>query len=80
MKALLVAAGAAVLLAGSAFAQGAGNLGQQQPGLAGSVPATQQGSGQRAGGPASELNRGGMAAPMRATTTRKKVRKRSSRR
>ncbi len=62
-RTLVIAAGA-MLLASAAFAQGTGNLGAQQPGMGSQAPATQQGSGQRAGGPASELNRGAtMAAP-----------------
>ena len=55
-----MATAAATLLAGSAFAQGTGNLGAQQPihpGL--QAPSYQQGSGQRAGGPANELNSNG---------------------
>ncbi len=60
MKILALATAAATLLAGSAFAQGSGNLGAQQPihpGL--QAPSYQQGSGQRAGGPANELNSNG---------------------
>ncbi|MFL5124840.1 MAG: hypothetical protein ACJ8CS_06325 [Microvirga sp.] len=60
MKILALATAAATLLAGSAFAQGTGNLGAQQPihpGL--QAPSYQQGSGQRAGGPANELNTNG---------------------
>ena len=60
MKILALATAAATLLAGSAFAQGSGNLGAQQPihpGL--QAPSYQQGSGQRAGGPANELNTNG---------------------
>jgi hypothetical protein len=60
MKLLALATAAATLLAGSAFAQGTGNLGAQQPihpGL--QAPSYQQGSGQRAGGPANELNSNG---------------------
>src|SRR5215207_8910133 len=60
MKTLAFTIAAATLLAGSAFAQGSGNLGAQQPihpGL--QAPSYQQGSGQRAGGPANELNSNG---------------------
>ena len=60
MKILALATAAATLLSGSAFAQGSGNLGAQQPihpGL--QAPSYQQGSGQRAGGPANELNTNG---------------------
>ena len=60
MKILALATAAATLLAGSAFAQGSGNLGAQQPihpGL--QAPSYQQGPGQRAGGPANELNSNG---------------------
>ena len=60
MKILALTTAAATLLAGSAFAQGSGNLGAQQPihpGL--QAPSYQQGSGQRAGGPANELNTNG---------------------
>ena len=60
MKILALATAAATLLASSAFAQGSGNLGAQQPihpGL--QAPSYQQGSGQRAGGPANELNSNG---------------------
>ena len=60
MKILALPTAAAILLAGSAFAQGSGNLGAQQPihpGL--QAPSYQQGSGQRAGGPANELNTNG---------------------
>ena len=60
MKILALATAAATLLASSAFAEGSGNLGAQQPihpGL--QAPSYQQGSGQRAGGPANELNTNG---------------------
>jgi hypothetical protein len=60
MKAFALATAATVLLAGPAFAQGTGNLAAQQPihpGL--QAPSFQQGSGQRAGGPANELNTNG---------------------
>src|SRR3954471_11915284 len=51
---------AATLIAGSAFAQGSGNMGAQQPiDPAVRAPVYQQGSGQRAGGPANELNTNG---------------------
>src|SRR3954466_6807176 len=59
MKTLALAA-AATLIAGSAFAQGTGNMGAQQPmSPAAQAPVYQQGSGQRAGGPANELNSNG---------------------
>jgi hypothetical protein len=59
MKTLALAA-AATLLAGSALAQGTGNMGAQQPmSPAAQAPVYQQGSGQRAGGPANELNSNG---------------------
>jgi hypothetical protein len=53
---------AATLLAAPAFAQSGGNLGAQQPMNQGfQAPPWQQGSGQRAGGPANELNTNGPA-------------------
>jgi len=62
MKTLALAA-AATLLAGSALAQGTGNMGAQQPmSPAAQAPVYQQGSGQRAGGPANELNTNGPVA------------------
>jgi hypothetical protein len=62
MKTFALAVATATLLAGSAFAQGTGNLGAQQP-IHPSLqaPSFQQGSGQRAGGPANELNTNGPA-------------------
>ena len=68
---------AATLAAGSAFAQGTGNLGSQQPYVPGTqAPSFQQGSGQRAGGPANELNTNGptstgtvVVTPPSSTTT-----------
>jgi hypothetical protein len=60
MKTFALAVAATTLLAGSAFAQGGGNLGAQQPiDPAVRAPVYQQGSGQRAGGPANELNTNG---------------------
>ena len=60
MKTLALAAIAATTLAGSAFAQGAGNLGAQQPySPSTQAPTFQQGSNNRAGGPANELNTNG---------------------
>src|SRR3954470_16500979 len=59
MKTFALAA-AATLIAGSAYAQGTGNMGAQQPmSPALQAPMYQQGSGQRAGGPANELNTNG---------------------
>ena len=59
MKTFALAA-AATLIAGSAYAQGTGNMGAQQPiDPAVRAPVYQQGSGQRAGGPANELNSNG---------------------
>jgi len=62
MKTFALAVAATTLLAGSAFAQGSGNLGAQQPiDPTLQAPPYQQGSGQRAGGPANELNTNGPA-------------------
>ncbi|HEX8165055.1 MAG TPA: hypothetical protein VF601_04615 [Beijerinckiaceae bacterium] len=62
MKTFALAVAAATLIAGPAFAQGGGNLGAQQPVHPGlQAPPYQQGSGQRAGGPANELNTNGPA-------------------
>jgi hypothetical protein len=57
MKMFALTTASAMLLAGSAFAQGTGNLGAQQDMNKGTgAPSFQQGSGHRAGGPAAELN------------------------
>ena len=61
MKTFALAVAATTLLAGSAFAQSGGNLGAQQPMHGMQAPPYQQGSGQRAGGPANELNTNGPA-------------------
>ena len=62
MKTLALAA-AATLLAIPAFAQGTGNLGAQQPKTPYTqAPDFQQGSNNRAGGPANELNTNGGGA------------------
>jgi hypothetical protein len=55
MKTFALAAAAATLLAAPAFAQGTPMHGMQ-------APPYQQGSGQRAGGPANELNTNGPAS------------------
>ena len=68
MKMLTLAA-TATLLAAPAFAQGSGNLGAQQPYAPSTqAPVFQQGSGQRAGGPANELNSRGTAADTTTST------------
>jgi hypothetical protein len=79
MKTLAMATATVLVLGGSAFAQGTGNLGAQPTGpmpAQGTVvdpnraaPAFQQGSGQRAGGPANELNTtGSMGGPVTTGT------------
>ena len=61
MKILALATAAATLLAGSAFAQGSRQSRRTaaDPSAALQAPSYQQGSGQRAGGPANELNTNG---------------------
>ena len=69
MKTLALAA-AATLFALPAFAQGTGNLGAQQPTAPYTqAPDFQQGSNNRAGGPANELNSNGGRVPSGPSST-----------